>query len=104
IQLNGDEMQFLVDELFIGDKLTRNQLRSSDGTTFDLRNITSPIIVFTSMGDNISPPQQSLGWILDLYRDVDDIRATGRILVYCRNKTCGNLGLIAAGRWGAEEE
>src|SRR5271170_1620404 len=73
IQLNGDEIQFLVDQLFIGDRLTRNQIVSSDGKIFDARNITSPIIVFTSLGDNISPPQQTLGWVLDLYRDVDDI-------------------------------
>ena len=38
IDLNGEELQFLVDNLFIGDKLTRNQLKSSDGTVFDLRN------------------------------------------------------------------
>src|SRR5665213_3597338 len=82
IDLNGDELQYLVDNLFIGDKLTRNQLQSHDGTTFDARNITSPIIVFTSSGDNISPPPQTLGFILDLYRDVDDIRATGRTIVY----------------------
>jgi poly(3-hydroxyalkanoate) synthetase len=72
IQLTGDELQFLVDNFFIGDKLTRNQLQSRDGTTFDVRNITSPIIVFTSTSDNISPPPQTLGFILDLYRDVDD--------------------------------
>ena len=36
-QLNGDELQFLVDNLFIGDKLARNQLQASDGKTFDLR-------------------------------------------------------------------
>ena len=50
IQLNGDELQFLVDNLFIGDKLTRNQLQSHDGVTFDVRNITSPIIVFHLVG------------------------------------------------------
>ena len=33
----------------------------------DLRNIRSPIVVFCSKGDNITPPQQALGWILDLY-------------------------------------
>ena len=33
IQLNGDELQFLVDNLFIGDKLTRNQLKSRNGKT-----------------------------------------------------------------------
>ena len=28
---------------------------------------SSPIIVFCSWGDNITPPQQALGWITDLY-------------------------------------
>ena len=104
IELGGDEIQFLVDQLFIGDKLTRNQLRSSDGTTFDLRNVTSPIIVFTSMGDNISPPPQSLGWILDLYRDVDDIRATGRTIVYCLNPTVGHLAIFVSSKVAAKED
>ena len=104
IQLNGDEMQYIVDELFIGDKLTRNQLHSSDGTTFDLRNVTSPIIVFTSMGDNISPPQQSLGWILDLYHDVDDVRATGRTIVYCLNQTVGHLAIFVSSKVAAKED
>ena len=62
IDLSGDELQFLVDNLFIGDKLTRNQLQARDGTVFDVRNVTSPIIVFTSTGDNISPPPQTLGF------------------------------------------
>lgn len=104
IQLNGDELQFLVDNLFVGDKLTRNQLQSSDGKTFDLRNITSPIIVFTSLGDNISPPPQTLGWILDLYRDVDDIRATGRTIVYCLNQTVGHLAIFVSSKVGAKED
>jgi hypothetical protein len=104
IQLNGDEMQFLVDNLFIGDKLTRNQLHSHDDTTFDVRNITSPIIVFTSTGDNISPPPQALGWILDLYRDVDDIRATGRTIVYSLNHEIGHLGLFVSAKVGAKED
>jgi hypothetical protein len=104
IQLNGDELQFLVDNLFIGDKLTRNQITSSDGTPFDLRRITSPIIVFTSMGDNISPPQQTLGWILDLYGDVEDIRATGRTIVYCVNQTVGHLAIFVSAKVGARED
>ena len=104
IQLGGDEMQFIVDELFVGDKLTRNQIRSSDGTTFDLRNVTSPIIVFTSMGDNISPPQQSLGWILDLYRDVDDVRASGQTIVYCLNQKVGHLAIFVSSKVAAKED
>ena len=104
IQLNGDELQFLVDNLFIGDKLTRNQLKSRDGTIFDLRSITSPIIVFTSMADNISPPPQTLGWILDLYRDVDDIRAAGRTIVYCVSQEIGHLAIFVSAKVGAKED
>lgn len=104
IQLNGCEIQFLVDQLFIGDKLTRNELKSSDGKTFDIRNVTSPIIVLTSKGDNISPPQQTLGWILDLYKDVDDIRATGRTIVYCLNDKVGHLAIFVSAKIGAKED
>ena len=104
IELNGDELQFLVDNLFVGDKLTRNQLKSHDGTVFDLRNVTSPIIVFTSTDDNISPPPQTLGWILDLYRDVEDIRATGRTIVYCLNHKIGHLALFVSSKVGAKED
>ena len=104
IQLNGDELQFLVDNLFIGDKLTRNQLQSRDGVTFDVRNITSPIIVFTSSGDNISPPPQALGWILDLYRDVEDIRATNRTIVYSLNHKSGHLALFVSTKVGAKQD
>jgi hypothetical protein len=104
IQLNGDELQFLVDNLFIGDKLTRNQLQSRDGTVFDLRAVTSPIIVFTSTEDNISPPPQTLGWILDLYRDVDDIRATGRTIVYCVSQKVGHLAIFVSAKVGAKQD
>ncbi len=104
IELNGDELQFLVDNLFVGDKLTRNQLHSHDGTVFDLRNVTSPIIVFTSTDDNISPPPQTLGWIPDLYRDVEDIRATGRTIVYCLNHKIGHLALFVSSKVGAKED
>jgi hypothetical protein len=104
IQLNGDELQFLVDNLFIGDKLTRNQLQSSNGTVFDLRRITSPIIVFTSTEDNISPPPQALGWILDLYRDVEDIRATGQTIVFCLSHKVGHLAIFVSAKVGAKQD
>lgn len=104
IRLGGDEIQFLVDELFIGDKLTRNELQARDGTSFDLREITSPIIVFTSTNDNISPPPQTLGWILDLYRDVEAIRASGRTIVYCVEQNVGHLGLFVSSKVGAKED
>ena len=72
----------IVDELFVGNKLAAGEIRTSDGTAIDLRNIRSPIVVFCSKGDNITPPQQALDWILDLYDSVDEIRACGQTIVY----------------------
>ena len=95
---NGEEMQWLVDELFVGDKLTHNQLLSSDGNLFDFRNISSPVICFTSFADDISPPQQTLGWILDVYRDVEDIYAHGKTIVYCLDQKAGHLALFVSSR------
>ena len=96
ITLNGEEIQYLVDKHFIGDKLVRNEIATSDGRLFDIRNVTSPIIVFTSLGDNISPPQQTLGWILDLYEDVDDIRAQGKTIIYCVDPKVGHLAIFVS--------
>ena len=73
VTLNAGEMQSIADELFVGNKLTSGELHTSTGTRVDLRNIMSPIIVFCSWGDDITPPQQALGWIIDLYKDVDEI-------------------------------
>ena len=84
--------------------MTRNQLQSRDGTIFDLRSVTSPIIVFTSTEDNISPPPQTLGWIVDLYQDVDDIRATGRTIVYCVSQEIGHLAIFVSAKVGAKED
>jgi pimeloyl-ACP methyl ester carboxylesterase len=96
INLNAEEIQFIVDELFIGNKLAAGLIQTSDGTTIDLRNIRSPIIVFCSDGDNITPPQQALGWILDLYDDVDDIKGHGQTIIYAVHATVGHLGIFVS--------
>jgi pimeloyl-ACP methyl ester carboxylesterase len=97
VNLNAEEIQFIVDELFIGNNLAAGQIKMSDGTAVDLRNIRSPIVVFCSKGDNITPPQQALHWILDLYADVDEIRAYGQTIVYTVHETIGHLGIFVSG-------
>jgi pimeloyl-ACP methyl ester carboxylesterase len=96
VNLNAEEIQFIVDELFVGNNLAAGNIRTSDGTAIDLRNIRSPIVVFCSQGDNITPPQQALGWILDLYEDVDEIRAYGQTIVYTIHETIGHLGIFVS--------
>ena len=57
----------------------------------------SPIVVFCSKGDNITPPQQALGWILQLYDDVDEIRLCGQTIVYSVHESVGHLGIFVSG-------
>jgi uncharacterized protein DUF3141 len=97
VNLNAEEIQFIVDQLFIGNNLAAGKIKTSDGTAIDLRNIRSPIVVFCSEGDNITPPQQALGWILDLYEDVDEIRSYGQTIVYTIHDKIGHLGIFVSG-------
>ncbi|MCB1768564.1 MAG: DUF3141 domain-containing protein [Candidatus Competibacteraceae bacterium] len=97
VNLNAEEMQWIVDQLFVGNRLATAEIVTSDGVRIDLRNIRSPILCFCSKGDNITPPQQALGWILDLYSDKDDIRAAGQTIVYAIHESIGHLGIFVSG-------
>jgi len=97
VNLNAEEIQFIVDELFVGNNLAAGKIEMSDGERVDLRNIRSPIVVFCSEGDNVTPPQQALDWILDCYADVDEIRAYGQTIVYTVHKSIGHLGIFVSG-------
>src|SRR4051794_27027376 len=58
VTMNAAEMQFIVDQLFIGNRLATGELTFADGTRVDLRNIASPIIVFCSEGDGVLDPRR----------------------------------------------
>ena len=103
VLLNAGEMQWIADNLFVGNKLSTGQIRTSEGVRIDLRNIRSPIIVFCSWGDNITPPQQALDWILDLYDDVKEIIANGQTIVYTLHHTIGHLGIFVSGKVATKE-
>jgi hypothetical protein len=96
VNLNAEEIQFIVDELFVGNNLAAGKIHMPDGTAIDLRNIRSPIVVFCSKGDNITPPQQALGWILDLYDQTEDIRSFGQTIVYTVHEDVGHLGIFVS--------
>jgi pimeloyl-ACP methyl ester carboxylesterase len=103
VLLNAGEMQWIADNLFVGNKLTSGEIRTSDGVRVDLRNIKSPIIVLCSWGDNITPPQQALGWITDLYGHEDEIVANGQTIVYTLHQTIGHLGIFVSGKVATKE-
>ncbi|MFO1040040.1 MAG: DUF3141 domain-containing protein [Geminicoccaceae bacterium] len=96
VELTAAEMQWIVDNLFVGNRLSAGEIMTSDGVRLDLRNVRGPVICFCSQGDNITPPQQALGWILDCYDDVDDIRAHGQTIVYSIHENIGHLGIFVS--------
>ncbi len=103
VLLNAGEMQWIVDNLFVGNRLSTGQIRTSDGVRVDLRNIKSPILCFCSWGDNITPPQQALDWILDLYDNVDEIVANGQTIIYSLHQSIGHLGIFVSGKIASKE-
>lgn len=97
--LNKEEIEWITQNLFVGNQLSSGEVHSKDGSVrVDLRNIRSPIIVFASWGDNITPPQQALNWILDLYESVDEIRLNEQTIVYCLHEKVGHLGIFVSGQ------
>jgi pimeloyl-ACP methyl ester carboxylesterase len=103
VLIDAEAMCWTVDNLFIGDRLATGGLRTSDGLRIDLRNIRSPIIVFCSWGDEITPPQQALGWITDIYSHEDEIVANGQTIVYCLHESVGHLGIFVSGKVANKE-
>jgi pimeloyl-ACP methyl ester carboxylesterase len=97
VNLNAEEIQWIVDELFVGNRLATAEIVTREGERVDLRNVRSPIICFCSKGDNITPPQQALGWIHDLYGSDDEIRACGQTIIYAVHETIGHLGIFVSG-------
>src|SRR6201984_35668 len=103
VLLNAGEMQSIADQLFVGNKLASGELRSSNGLRVDLRNIKSPIVVFCSWGDDITPPQQALHWILDLYDRESEIVKAGQTIVYSLHQSIGHLGIFVSGKVATKE-
>lgn len=103
VTMNAEEIQWIVDNLFIGNRLATAELVTNAGKRIDLRNIRSPIICFCSHGDNITPPPQALGWIIDLYAEDDDIRAAGQTIVYALHDSVGHLGIFVSANVAKKE-
>lgn len=96
--MNESEIRWIVENLFIGNKLTRGEAVLNDGTPVDLRRIEAPIIVFASHGDNITPPQQALNWIPDLYATAKELEACGRTIIYTLHDSVGHLGIFVSAK------
>jgi pimeloyl-ACP methyl ester carboxylesterase len=100
---NEEEIRWIVNNLFVGNKLASGEARLGPGRYFDLKSIKQPIIIFASMGDNITPPQQAFNWIADIYGSTEEIKANGQTIVGLLHEDIGHLGIFVSGKVAKKE-
>jgi pimeloyl-ACP methyl ester carboxylesterase len=101
--MDRQEIKWIVENLFVGNNLAEGDAEWSEGRAFDLRAIKSPIILFASLGDNITPPQQAFNWVADLYPTTEDLKANGQVIVGLMHKSVGHLGIFVSGQVAKRE-
>ena len=101
--LGREEIYFIVNRLFISDELEQGILQLSEERYINLRNFKSPILVFASKGDNITPPQQALNWIPKVYDSVEKIKKYGQVIIYMIHDDIGHLGIFVSGKVNRKE-
>ena len=94
--MTDEEMSFIVENLFVGDRLEQGEVRLDDDRTLSLKNLEDPMVVFASKGDNITPPQQALNWIANVYGTVEEIRRHKQVIVYRVHEKIGHLGIFVS--------
>jgi pimeloyl-ACP methyl ester carboxylesterase len=101
--MNREEIEWITQNLFVGNKLWTGGTSAGAGKVFDLRAIRSPIVLFASMGDNITPPQQAFNWVADVYGSTDEIKARGQVIVGLLHENAGHLGIFVSGSVARKE-
>jgi pimeloyl-ACP methyl ester carboxylesterase len=91
-----EEMVEIVDHLFIGNELEQGTLNLGDEVKIDLRNLKSPLLIFASYGDNITPPHQALAWLKAVYKTTSALEEAGQRVVYLINPHVGHLGIFVS--------
>ncbi|MBF0259664.1 MAG: DUF3141 domain-containing protein, partial [Desulfamplus sp.] len=101
--MSREEIRFIVSHLFISDELEQGFLRLHEGRYINLKNFKSPILVFASRGDNITPPQQALNWIPRVYKTTEKIKKFGQVIIYMLHDDVGHLGIFVSSKVNRKE-
>ena len=96
--MTKEEIRFVVRDLFVGNRLEEGSVEGGSGENVDLRKLTDPILIFASKGDNITPPEQALGWIERVWGSVKAIKERNQVIVYLLHEDVGHLGIFVSKR------
>jgi pimeloyl-ACP methyl ester carboxylesterase len=100
--MNREEIEWITQNLFVGNDLWAGGVKVDDHM-LDLRRLRSPIIMFASLGDNITPPQQAFNWVADTYASTEEIKAQGQVIVGLLHQRAGHLALFVSGKVAKRE-
>lgn len=101
--LSKEEMHFIVENLFVGDKLEEGKLTLDRKKIINLKDIKKPLLLFASEGDNITPPQQALDWIIKEYGSTKEIKRQGKVIIYMIHPHVGHLGIFVGSKIAQKE-
>ena len=101
--MNREEIEWITQNLFVGNRLWKGGIKAKSGRYLDLREIRSPIVLFASMGDNITPPEQAFNWVADVYGSTEEIKARGQVIVGLLHQNVGHLGIFVSGAVAKKE-
>ncbi len=101
--MNREEIEWITQNLFVGNRLWKGGMKSATGKFLDLKGLRTPIVLFASLGDNITPPQQAFNWIADVYGSTEEIKANGQVIVGLMHESVGHLGIFVSGKVAKKE-
>lgn len=94
--LTREEIVSIVENLFIGNRLEEGGFRICDCCHADLHRLKSPMLIFASGGDTITPPQQALGWVPAVWPTTEALIAGGQRICYLLHPSIGHLGIFVS--------
>ena len=101
--MNREEIEWITQNLFVGNRLWKGGVKSAAGKVLDLKALRTPIVLFASLGDNITPPQQAFNWVADVYGSTEEIKANGQVIVGLVHESIGHLGIFVSGKVAKKE-
>ena len=102
-EMTKEEMHSIVENLFVGDKLEKGLLTLDRKKILNMKNINRPMLLFASEGDNITPPQQALDWIIKAYGSVEEIKQQNKVIIYMIHPKVGHLGIFVGSKVAKKE-
>jgi hypothetical protein len=94
--LGREEIIAILQDLFVGNRLENGEVVVDGHCKADLKRIRAPLVLFSSQGDNITPPHQALGWLRAVFPTTEALVDAGQRIVYLVHLSVGHLGIFVS--------